>query len=39
MLIAGSSIKEIENLKKEVIKTVRNEGFGKCKTNPWDENY
>ena len=45
MLIAGSSIEEINNLKKQlskqfaIIQTVCNEGFGSCKANPWYENH
>ena len=39
MLIAGSSIEEINNLKKQLSKQFANEGFGSCKANPWHENH
>ena len=39
MLIAGSSIEEIKNLKKAIVQTVCNEGFGSYKANPWHENH
>ena len=38
MLITGSSIKEISNLKEAIVKIVCNEGFGSCKANPWYKN-
>jgi hypothetical protein len=33
MLVAGSKIGEINNLKKQLSKADCNEGFGSCKTN------
>ena len=38
MLITGSSIKEISNLKEAIVKIVCNEGFGSFKANPWYKN-
>ncbi|RVW86258.1 hypothetical protein CK203_043209 [Vitis vinifera] len=31
----GSDIEKINNLKKAIVQTVCNEGFGSCKANPW----